>query len=156
MSARVTAAFLQDLLNQPPPHGRYRELWVGKADKPRKSELSQAAVARVIMEYLTSKGHPISDHRAFRSLVSRALNGVHLTKETLSLFIDAFAMTEDDAQKLWMLFAGAKPDHVLNASRTVQEAVEGVDALIRARFPEKKKCDTRALAELIVAHLTDS
>lgn len=155
MSAQATAAFLHELLNQPPPEGRYRELWVGKAEKPRKGELSQAAVARVITEHLASKGHPAPNPRQLRSLVSRALAGTNLTKETLALFIDAFEMAEIDAQVLWLLFRGATFDQ-LDGSRTFQRAVEDVDALIRAEFPAKKRDDTRTLAERIVARLIDN
>lgn len=87
MSARATAAFLQELLNQSPPRGRYRELWVGRAEKPRKGELSQAAVTRVIAEHLTSKGCTVPDPRVFRGLVlSRADWSIPQQRDAVAIY----------------------------------------------------------------------
>lgn len=92
MFTEATAAFLRELLNQPPPKGRYRELWIAKVENARGKEISQAAVARVIAEYLSVKGRPTPDPRSLRNLVSRALTGAKLTKDTLTLFIEAFGI----------------------------------------------------------------
>lgn len=152
MSVRNTAALLHNLLNELPPRGRYRQIWLDKAEKPRTGQLSQAAVARVITEHLMSTGRSAPDPRTLRSLVSRALTGERLTKETLELFIDAFAMTKDDAEKLRLLLAGGRPSDIDNKSRAFRVDVEAVDALIRDSFPGKGKHDTQALAERIVRH----
>lgn len=172
MFTEATAAFLRELLNQPPPKGRYRELWIAKVENARGKEISQAAVARVITEYLSAKGRPAPDPRSLRNLVSRALTGAKLTKDTLTLFIEAFDITGEDTQKLWMLFTGGKrADFVdmvdwetadwtadprtgrANSSPAFQKAVDGVESLIHARFPEKSGKDARDLAVRIVAYL---
>lgn len=122
----------------------------------------------MVAEHLVSKGKPSADSRALRSLISRALTGTQPTKETLGLFIESFDMTEDDAQKLWVLFMSdisKIEDRELadwtadpgtgrsNSSPAFQKAVEGVAALIKRMFPEKKDREVEALARVIVAHL---
>jgi len=105
----VAAAFLRTILEH---HGRYRERWVRKAEKPREGEISQAAVARVIADYLLVNAGSAGEYRRLRSLVHRALHGRNLTPQTLTWFVNAFLLTEEHTRQLWALFAGISPDEV--------------------------------------------
>ncbi|MEU5695688.1 hypothetical protein [Actinosynnema sp. NPDC020468] len=107
--ADVAAAFLRELLDR---RGRYRERWVRQVTKSRDGEISQAAVARVIVDYVGLRGDAIADYRKLRSRVHRALSGTSLTAETLGLFVGAFSMSERDTRDLWAKFAGAAVDNV--------------------------------------------
>ncbi|HEX7303189.1 hypothetical protein [Lentzea sp.] len=105
----AAAAYLRELLNQ---QGRYRDRWMQRAEKPRRNEISQAAVARVIADYLRLKSGEPPNARALRSFIQRALAGRNLTSETLKLFVGAFSLSEDDARQLLALFSGAHPEEV--------------------------------------------
>jgi hypothetical protein len=67
--------------------------------------LSQAAVAKVIEEYLWDSGERSENTtglaRQLKDRVSRALNGEGLSTETLGWFIAAFDMDKGDENHLW-------------------------------------------------------
>lgn len=97
------AAYLREVLDRPGP---YRELWMVPAGRDI-AELNQSAIAQVLVEHLWDAGDAENkDRRALRSKVSRALNGTVLTAKVLTLFIDAFHMSEEDAGRLRGLLAG--------------------------------------------------
>lgn len=102
-----TAAVLKDLLMHRPPYRRSWQRFVGRG---RDTELNQAAVAQVLALHLWEVGEreetDLDLPRALRHRTSRALSGKNLTSETLTWFIDAFAMTKEDEQRLWHAFAG--------------------------------------------------
>jgi hypothetical protein len=87
----------------------YRRSWQRFAVRGSRSELNQAAIAQVIALHLWEFGErdetDIDLPRTLRHRVRRALSGEKLTGETLTWFIDAFAMQEDE-QRLWRAFAG--------------------------------------------------
>jgi hypothetical protein len=107
--ARVveTGNVLRDLLAN---DARYCRLWQTKAKRMRQTDLSQAAVAEVVADYLWESGEradtEINLARDLKDRVRRALNGVTLTGETLRWFIDAFAFTNEDSKRLWATFTG--------------------------------------------------
>ncbi len=87
-----------------------------QAAKARAGEISQAAVARVIVEYLKIEGTlRVDDDREYRKLkdrVYRALSGRALTPDTLIWFTCAFILSQEDARQLWARFNGGSPDQV--------------------------------------------
>jgi hypothetical protein len=105
----VTADQLRLLLTRP---GRYRDRWARRVEKSRGDEISQAAVARVIADYLTLERRwdhtDQSEHRRLKDKVHRALSGKALTPETLGWFISAFLLTRDDARFLWTRYTGGE------------------------------------------------
>lgn len=70
-----------------------------------KAELSQSAVARVIAEHRHEGGGPVPDAEftSAKTLVVRALQGKRLTRPTLDLFIETFAIEGKDLEDLeWL------------------------------------------------------
>ncbi len=99
---RETGELLQALLLQRPA---YADQWRQSRHRGLAREtLSQSAVAQVILEYLWSSGERSdkeTDHpRRIKDRVRRALRGEILSGETLTWFIDAFQMTDQDARRL--------------------------------------------------------
>lgn len=103
----ATGALLRDLLTADP---RYRQRWRALV-KRANSDLSQAAVAEVVALYLWECGErsdrATSLPRVLKDRVSRALNGTALSSETLSWFVAAFDMRDDDSNRLWAIFSGS-------------------------------------------------
>ncbi|HEU5159786.1 MAG TPA: hypothetical protein VFU43_22515 [Streptosporangiaceae bacterium] len=93
------------------PH--YRRLWRQHIKRDH-TALSQAAVAKVIEEYLWESGERSENStglaRQMKDRVSRALKGDSLSAETLKWFIAAFEMDEEDERRLWDVFAGKEFD----------------------------------------------
>lgn len=138
----LAAGHLQALLAKP---GRYRDRWVRRADKPRDDRVSQAAVARVIAEYLRQRnGVDTSEviyYRRLKDRVHRALTAYDLSTETLEYFIQAFMMSDDDARQLWAHYTGGSPSYV---DRIVQEL--GIPPTEGAAF-QRPKYETILLRE---------
>ncbi|WP_371483427.1 hypothetical protein [Kitasatospora sp. NBC_00315] len=102
VGARLTA-----LLAAP---GRYRTRWLRHVARSTPGRINQAAVTRVLAEWLWLNGEAAQSDllpRALRDRVSRALGGRSLSAATLRLFVAAFAMTAADEAGLWELFDGA-------------------------------------------------
>jgi hypothetical protein len=100
--ARQSGMYLRELLNS-----TYRDRWAraefamrGKSGKP-----NQAAVAQVLVEYLWDRPRKPEDRdlkpAQLKDLVSRALSGTVLSRQTVQLFVDAFGIEKDDATVLW-------------------------------------------------------
>src|SRR3989442_620924 len=96
--------YLRELLER---LGPYRCLWEQRAGRLRGTQINQAAVGRVLSEYLWDSGLRSEDNvelpRELKDRVMRALEGAVLTPETLSWFIGAFSISEADASRLWAL-----------------------------------------------------
>ena len=97
------AELLHELLSVRPA---YRRRWEAEAVQATTAAVNQAAVARVLAAHQRhsvrvapgqSRGRPLKD------VVSRALSGRVLSEATLTLFIDAFGMSADDAARLRQL-----------------------------------------------------
>lgn len=113
---RPVADQLRHLLAEP---GRYQAQWMRKAHRTRPGEINDSAVARVVAEYLVASGQLNIDatgHRPLKDKVFRALRGQTITSHTLSLFINAFQMDEQDAQRLWSLFTGTSEASVISGT----------------------------------------
>ena len=123
----ATGALLRDLLSFDP---RYRRLWRWRVTRDR-SELSQAAVARVIEEYLWDSGERSENlshlARQMKDRVSRALRGESLSAETLTWFIAAFRMDGGDKDRLWEIYAGreSKAFGISHTLRRHREMIRG-------------------------------
>jgi hypothetical protein len=115
----AVGALLRDLLTFDP---RYRQLWHRREARHR-SELSQAAVAKVIEEYLWDSGERNETllylARQLKDRVSRALRGERLSAETLTWFISAFQMEDGDTNRLWEIYDGKTSDS-FGISHTLQ------------------------------------
>jgi hypothetical protein len=87
-----------------------------QAGKLRAGEISQAAVARVIVDYLKVQGTLDAgddlEYRKLKDRVYRALAGKAMTPDTLAWFTCAFVLTREDARQVWAGFTGARPDQV--------------------------------------------
>ena len=102
-TAHPAARHLCALLAAPGP---YRTRWLRHVTRTTPGRVNQAAVARVLAEWLWQHGeHPDGDllPRALRDRVSRALGGRSLSAPTLRLFVAAFAMSAADEAVLWEL-----------------------------------------------------
>jgi len=131
---RVTGELLQALLVQRPAYARHWQRFQRRS--PAREVLSQSAVAQVIAEYLWDSGErPDSETglpRELKDRVHRALHGETLSSETLGWFIDAFHMTEQDAQRLRDIFTAG-------ASRLAGPVVDTLRSAQRLPIPQRHR-----------------
>ncbi|MFC3891284.1 hypothetical protein ACFOWZ_07325 [Lentzea rhizosphaerae] len=103
----ATGTLLTELLQTNP---QYDRTWRGAGRRLRSSATAPAAVSQVIASYLWEVGErPDTETdlpRSLRDRIRRALRGEQLSGETLTWFIGAFEMSDQDAQKLWATFSG--------------------------------------------------
>ena len=72
---------------------------------------SQAAVARVVAEYLVDTGERCDGeklHRQLKDRIARVFTHLMISRETLAWVTNAFSMTEPDTERLFALFDGSK------------------------------------------------
>jgi hypothetical protein len=123
---RSAARYLRALLAQ---QGPYRRLWEQHVVRARSGELTQLAVAEVLARYLWSHPRVAVDQdalpRQLKDTVGRALSGALLSRPTLSLFIDAFAISDADADRLWRLWEGSGRISVLSGPRAMHATTKG-------------------------------
>ncbi|MGO9081691.1 MAG: hypothetical protein ACLQDY_22045 [Streptosporangiaceae bacterium] len=122
---RAAASYLRELLLRP---GSYRRPWEQHVMRARPDEVNQLAVAEVLARQLwdfprTSRDADVSA-RQLKDTVSRALSGRLLSRPTLALFIEAFDIANDDAERLWQLWDGSGTISVLAGPRAVGPATE--------------------------------
>jgi hypothetical protein len=121
----LAAAYLRQLLLRP---GAYRRLWEPHVVRERRGEINQLAVAEVLAEHLWSYPRNVGDAdvmpRQLKDSVSRALSGRLLSRPLLSLFIDAFCISDAEADRLWRLYNGSGSIAVLSGRRAVPPQVE--------------------------------
>jgi len=122
---RAAARYLRALLAQ---QGPYRRLWEQHVVRARSSEITQLAVAEVVARYLWSHPRVAGDAdvlpRQLKDTVARALSGTLLSRPTLSLFVDAFAISDADADRLWRLWEGSGRISVLSGPRALKATTE--------------------------------
>jgi hypothetical protein len=118
---RAAARYLAELLLRP---GRYRRLWEKFAERTRPGEINQLAVAEALAHHLWDSPRSASDAdvlpRQLKDTVGRALSGRLLSQSTLSLFIDTFGFSDDEALRLWRLWQGSGAISVLSGPRAMQ------------------------------------
>jgi hypothetical protein len=122
---RAAGSFLHELLAQ---QGPYRRLWERDVVRSRPGEITQLAVAQVLARYLWSHPRGTGDvdalPRQLKDTVGRALSGALLSRPTLALFIDAFAISGEHADRLWRLWEGSARISVLSGPRAVGAKTE--------------------------------
>jgi hypothetical protein len=116
---------LRELLQRP---GGYRRLWEQHVVRARAGEITQLAVAEVLARYLWSYPRVPGDAdvlpHQLKDTVSRALSGRLLSRSALSLFIDAFGLSDQEADRLWRLWEGSGTISVLSGSRAMTSRTE--------------------------------
>ncbi len=102
--AQRAAAYLRQLLSQ---SGPYRGVWEASARHVRSGKINDLAVARVLAASAPNGAGRSADHVPLRltRAVSKALSGQALDSRMLAHFINAFDMTEKDANQLWQLYS---------------------------------------------------
>jgi hypothetical protein len=122
---RAAAEYLRQLLLKP---GRYRDTWQSRVAKPKDDVINQLAVAEVIAGQLRSVPVRPGDAQMMpyqlRDIVSGALAGPQLGRQTLDLFIDAFGFSEHETERLRRLWAGTPRISVLSGSHAVPSQAE--------------------------------
>jgi hypothetical protein len=123
---RAAATYLHEMLLRP---GSYRRMWMQNAIRARDGEVNQLAVAEVLARRLWSYPRGPGDvdvlPRQLKDTVSRALSGRLLSRSTLTLFIEAFGLADDEADRLWRLWAGSGRISVLAGTRVLAADTEG-------------------------------
>jgi hypothetical protein len=96
--------------------------------RPRPGEITQLAVAQVLAQYLWSHPRATGDAdalpRQLKDTVARALSGALLSRATLTLFIDAFGISGEHADRLCRLWEGSGRISVLSGPRAMAAKTE--------------------------------
>jgi hypothetical protein len=120
--AEAAASYLRELLLRP---GRYRRKWEQYAERSRKGQVNQLAVAEVLAHYLwehpRAKGDGDVLPRQLKDTASRALSGRLLSKATLMLFTDAFGFGDLEREQLMKLWEGSVHVRFLSGSGAIRE-----------------------------------
>jgi hypothetical protein len=116
----AAAAYLRELLLRP---GRYRRRWEQYAERSRRGQVNQLAVAEVLAHYLWEHPRNTGDTdvlpRQLKDTASRVLSGKLLSKAALTLFMDAFDLSEFERDQLLKLWEGAATIRVLSGPRAM-------------------------------------
>jgi hypothetical protein len=96
--------------------------------RARPGEIIQLAVAEVLARYLWSYPRVAGDAdvlpHQLKDTVSRALSGRLLSRSALSLLIDAFAIPDQEADRLWRLWEGSGTISILSGPRAMTPGSE--------------------------------
>ncbi len=96
--------------------------------RSRPGAITQLAVAEVLARYLWSYPRIAGDEdvlpHQLKDTVSRALSGRLLSRSALSLFIDAFGFSDQEADRLWQLWEGSGTISILSGRRAVTTRTE--------------------------------
>ena len=112
---QAAGAYLRELLLRP---GRFRRKWEQYAERSRAGQVNRLAVAEVLAHYLWE--HPRAEGdadvlpRQLKDTAARALSGKLLTRATLFLFMDAFALDPPERAQLLKLWEGSVHVRVLS------------------------------------------
>lgn len=133
-SRRAASEYLQELLLK---SGAYRQSWEQYVSRERRGTVNQLAVAEVLARHLrTSPRSPadcdIAPHQ-LKDTVSRALTGRLLSRPALTLFIEAFGISQHEAERLWRLWNGSAAISVMRGTHAVP--LESERDLARALGP---------------------
>jgi hypothetical protein len=131
-SARQAATeYLRELLLRP---GRPRRMWEQYAERTRQGQVNQLAVAEVLAHYLwRHPRHPRDSDllpRQLKDTAARALSGRLLSRATLELFMDAFALSDADRDQLWRLWEGSPRVRMLTGTHAVRPDTAGEVAAV--------------------------
>jgi len=96
--------------------------------RSRPGEVNQLAACEVIARHLWNYPRGPGDAdvlpHQLKDTVSRALSGRLLSRAALSLFIDAFGFSDQEADRLWRLWAGSDRISVLTGARAMASDAE--------------------------------
>lgn len=122
---RAASSYLRELLQRPGP---YRRQWEQHVVRARPGEINQLAVAEVLARRLWSYPRGAGDAdvlpHQLKDTVGRGLSGRLLSRPTLGLFIEAFGISDADADRLWRLWEGSGTISVLSGSRALTPRTE--------------------------------
>lgn len=120
LAHQAAAAYLRELLLRP---GRIRRNWEQHAERSRRGQVNQLAVAEVLARHLWDNPRRAGDTeilaRQLKDTASRALSGKLLSRATLALFIDAFRLPPADCEHLWRLWESPGQARVLSGPRAL-------------------------------------
>ncbi|MBV9855321.1 MAG: hypothetical protein JOY82_12530 [Streptosporangiaceae bacterium] len=118
----AAAAYLRELLLRP---GQMRRRWEQYAERNRRGQINQLAVAEVLARHLWHRPRRAGDAdilpRQLKDTAARALSGKLLSKGTLALFMDAFGLPAPERDHLWLLWEGSPRVKMLSGARAVPE-----------------------------------
>src|SRR5260221_6104169 len=110
LARQAAAEYLREVLLRP---GRPRRTWEQYAERTRQGQVNQLAVAEVLARHLWRHPRRAGDGdllaRQLKDTASRALSGRLLSRATLELFMDAFALPHTEQGQLWRLLEGGPP-----------------------------------------------
>jgi hypothetical protein len=115
---RQAGRYLRELLRREP----YRRRWL-RYGAERERDVHQVAVAKVLAAYLQQSGSDVEPAQLTRR-VSRALRGEVLSRDTLGLFIEAFAISPEDAGTLWSQWRGTELARVVTGDLPALSSTE--------------------------------
>src|SRR6201996_1465580 len=129
---QAVGQYLRELLLRP---GRPRRIWEQYAERTRQGQVNQLAVAEVLARHLWQHPRRHGDGdvlpRQLKDTTSRALSGRLLSRATLELFMDAFALPDAEQDQLWRLWEGSPRVRMLTGTRAVRpDTAERVAALL--------------------------
>ncbi len=120
LARQAAAEYLRELLLRP---GRPRRTWEQYAERTRRGQVNQLAVAEVLARHLWwhPRRHGDGDllPRQLKDTAARALSGRLLSRATLELFIDAFALPVAEQDQLWRLWEGSPRVRMLTGTRAI-------------------------------------
>jgi hypothetical protein len=121
LARQAAAEYLRELLLRP---GRPRRTWEQYAERTRHGQVNQLAVAEVLARHLW--WHPRRQRdgellpRQLKDTAACALSGRLLSRATLELFIDAFALPDAEQDQLWRLWEGSPRVRMLTGTRAIR------------------------------------
>jgi hypothetical protein len=129
---QAAAEYLRELLLRP---GRPRRTWEQYAERTRPGQVNQLAVAEVLARHLWHHPKRPGDRdllpRQLKDTAARALSGRLLSRATLELFMDAFALPGAEQDQLWQLWAGSPRVRMLTGTRAIRpDTAESLVALL--------------------------
>jgi hypothetical protein len=132
LARHAAAGYLRELLLRP---GRPRRTWEQYAERTRHGQVNQLAVAEVLARHRWRHPRRPGDGdllpRQLKDTAARALSGRLLSRTTLELFMDAFALPDAERDQLWRLWEGSPLVRMLTGTRAIRpDTAERVAAVL--------------------------
>ncbi len=132
LARQATAQYLHELLLRP---GRTRRTWEQYAERTRQGQVNQLAVAEVLARHLWQRPRRRGDGdllpRQLKDTAARALSGRLISRATLELFMDAFALPDAERDQLWRLWEGSPRVRMLTGTQAIRpDTAEEVAAFL--------------------------
>ena len=125
LARQAAAEYLHELLLRP---GRTRRTWEQYAERTRLGQVNQLAGGEVLARHLWQHPRRRGDGdllpRQLKDTAARALSGRLLSRATLELFMDAFALPDAEQDQLWRLWEGSPRVRMLTGSRAIRPDAE--------------------------------